>query len=551
MPIDDREVSRRLNELAEREIEDKQIPSISYALVAGEELWDVDHVAGSTQQRLGERTVFRVGSCSKMFTALALMRLAEQGRVELDAEVAAYIPGFRLPNPFAVAHDPQAGVTLRKLLSHTSGLVREPAVGHYLDDSRPPLAATVDSLRAAPLKEDPVAGVFRYSNAGFAVVGRVVEQVSGEEFTAHAREHLLDPLGMKDSAFALTPQAARDLAPARMWSFAGDFPAPVFDLGGAPAGNLYATLPDMAAFVQALLRGGSTDEGRRIVQPSTLQAMWEPVGAHGKLTYGLGFAVGEVDGWRAVGHGGAVYGFATQCLLLPEARVGVVVCSTLDATNVVASRIGQYALRLLLAPTGQGQVPPPPPPARPVEPAHLAALPGWYRNRATAEVAEVVAKEGKLYLMGDGLPLRIQPRSRWEFLVDGRVFGPGSDYPHLEVSFSPPRPNGRCPTLRWRAGTWERIPQPAPEAPPPQLAPHIGEYGPDFNVAHISYESGRPRCLVEYFYSHTLEEVAPATYKMHGLLYEDETLSLGARDERGRPGIRIGPMFLRRRPGKG
>lgn len=552
MRIDGREARRKLNELVEREVVNKKIPSISYILVDENEILCVEHVQGKGStpgHPLNEDTVFRVGSCSKMFTAIALMQLVERGLVDLDADISTYLPDFNPENPFAThGAEESARITLRKLLSHMSGLVREPGVGHYLDDCCPPLAATVESVREIPLKHDPQAGVFRYSNAGFAVVGHVVERVSGQEFTAHMQECIVDPIGMESSSFVLTSELKHRLAPAYMWSMDGDFPAPVFDLGGAPAGNLYASLPDMAEFVKVLLNGGYVCSGRRIVKPATLHLMWEPIAFSGRMGYGLGFVVGDLDGWKMVGHGGAIYGYATQCVVLPEARVGAVVCSTLDATNVVAGRIARYALRLLLASKRMGKVPSPPECPQPITAAHLATLPGFYQDTETGEVVEVKVNDGKLYLMGDGLPLRIQPRTDWTFMIDGRAFGPGSEYPHLEVVFSPPCGSTEThPSLKWKGRTWTWIPQPAPEAPPEELVPYIGEYGPDFNVARIFYQNRAPRCLIEYFYTHALEKIGEGIYRMHGLLYEDENLVLNARDEGGNPGIRIGPMFLKRR----
>ncbi|MBC7345336.1 MAG: beta-lactamase family protein, partial [Clostridia bacterium] len=252
----------------------KKIPSISYVLVDADDIVCLDHVQeGGTswvgRGDLNENTLFRVGSCSKMFTALALMQLVERGLVDLDTDVSVYIPGFCPENPFVPRGEGRAGqITLRKLLSHTSGLVREPGIGHYLDNSNPPLAATVDSIKRIPLKHDPNAGVFRYSNAGFAVVGFVVELVSKQGFAAHLEESILNPIGMHSSSFVLTPEIRSRLAAAYMWSIQGDFPAPVFDLGGAPAGNLYASLLDMAEFVKFLIRGGCTSTGLAIIKPA-------------------------------------------------------------------------------------------------------------------------------------------------------------------------------------------------------------------------------------------------------------------------------------------
>jgi D-alanyl-D-alanine dipeptidase len=75
----------------------------------------------------------------------------------------------------------------------------------------------------------------------------------------------------------------------------------------------------------------------------------------------------------------------------------------------------------------------------------------------------------------------------------------------------------------------------------------LGEYGPDFNVTYLSYSHGKLLCLIEYFCTHTCEPIDRDRFRMHGILYEEEVLELGAVDETGRQGIRVGPMFLERR----
>jgi len=204
MEADVSRVRQKLDELIRHEVEDKRIPSISYAIVDGAETVCTDHIQqeGAAIKPLSDATTFRVGSCSKMFTALALMGLAEKGKVDIEADISEVIPWFRPKNPFI---NPKIGptegdrVTLRKLMSHTSGLVREPTIGHYLDDGTPLLAEVADSIKDSPLKDDPKANVFRYSNAGIAVVGYAVEQITGVDYNDYIQKQVLDRIGMTNS----------------------------------------------------------------------------------------------------------------------------------------------------------------------------------------------------------------------------------------------------------------------------------------------------------------------------------------------------------------
>ena len=140
-------------------------------------------------------TVYRVGSVSKLFTDLAVMQLVEQGRLDLDAPVTRVLPEFAPRNPF------NAPITLRQLMSHRSGLVREPPVGHYFD----PVAAASHRCREEPRRHDTAsssrARARKYSNAGIAVVGAVVERARGKPFPRRSTAPCSDPLGMARSSF--------------------------------------------------------------------------------------------------------------------------------------------------------------------------------------------------------------------------------------------------------------------------------------------------------------------------------------------------------------
>ncbi|MET2828397.1 serine hydrolase domain-containing protein [Mesorhizobium shangrilense] len=537
-------------DLIRQQVEDKAIPSISYGLVDRDGLMAAGHIQRHDRGfAMGDDTCFRIGSITKTFTALSIMQLAEKGLVDLDADVCEYLPGFKPLNPFAGREGGPHGarISLRKLLSHTAGLVREPKSGHYLDAARPPLADTVAELASSTLKQDPSLGQMHYSNAGIAVAGRVIETVTGKSYAEYVTDHMLKPLGMDRTSSGLAPGIAERLAPADMWTLDGDSPAPVFDLGGPPAGNIYSTIGDMARYAQCLLRGGFAPDGRAIASPASLREMWVPIGkrASGERvanTYGLCFGVGDVDGWTSVGHGGAVYGYASQMILLPAAGVGVLIFSTLDFSNQIGARLGVEGLRIALAERRMGTLPSRRQSLPAVAADQLAALPGHYRHETSGEVVEVKAKGGKLYLMGEGVPLQIRPVAGSDFTIDGRIYGRDAEYPHMKLSFPAPG------ALVWKAANWSRIEALPTEIVPAEIAPHLGEYGPDFNVTYLSYSHGELKCLIEYFCTHSCEPEEAGRYRMHGILYEEEILELDAVDDHGRRGIRVGPMFLERRP---
>jgi serine beta-lactamase-like protein LACTB len=244
------ETVRRLESFIRREVADKGLPALSVALVDGQRIvWakgfgyrDPKASAPATAD-----TVYRVGSVSKLFTDLAVMQLVERGALDLDAPVTRYLPDFKPANRFGKA------ITLRQMMAHRSGLVREPPAGNYFDDTAPSLARMVESLNKTELVYEPGTKT-KYSNAAIATVGFVLERTQKQPFARYLRRALLDPLGMKQSSFEPDPLVLGNwfddtpplLAKAVMWTYWGrEFPAPTFELGMAPAGSMYSTVNDL------------------------------------------------------------------------------------------------------------------------------------------------------------------------------------------------------------------------------------------------------------------------------------------------------------------
>ena len=202
------EVAGALTPTIERLRAQHGIPAISLALVDGSRIvwargfgW-ADSAAGVAADAA---TVYRVGSVSKLFTDMAVMQLVERRELALDAPVRRYLPDFQPTNPFG------GEITLRELTSHRSGLTREPPVGHYFDDTQPTLAATVASLNGTKLVYPPATHT-KYSNAGVAVLGYVLERTRGEPFGDYLQHTVLEPMGMSQSAFEPLPRLEPHLA---------------------------------------------------------------------------------------------------------------------------------------------------------------------------------------------------------------------------------------------------------------------------------------------------------------------------------------------------
>ena len=507
-----------LRAFIEHEMADKGLPALSIALVDGDRtVWAEGFgVADSaTATPASATTVYRVGSVSKLFTDIAVMQLVEDGEIDLDAPVTAYLPDFRPTNPYGEA------VTLRQLMSHRSGLVREPPHGNYFDADPPTLAATVASLNETPLVYPPTTRT-KYSNAGIATVGYVLEVMRGRPFAEYVSAAVLEPLGMRSSSFAPSEPIRKRLATAYMWSYHGvPFVAPTFELGMAPAGSMYAPVTDLALFLSAIVGGDGLGEGGSVLGAEALQEMLTPQFARPEATtgFGLGFALGELAGRRLIRHGGAIYGFATELAALPEDRVGAVAATTLDGANAVVERIVRYALELMLA-VEAGEELPAPETTAPLPPELANRLEGRYVGGEQA--VELRDRSLGLYawVRDPGMRWRVRTVDRGLVVDDVLSFGPAL-VPYVDG-------------LVVGADSLPRVPLDKPDAAPARWAGLIGEYGWDHNVLYVLEKDGALHALIEWFFLYPLEEVDDDVFAFPRWgLYDGERLVF-RRDETGR-----------------
>jgi CubicO group peptidase (beta-lactamase class C family)/D-alanyl-D-alanine dipeptidase len=502
----------------EAQCKEKAIPSLSIALIDDQHVvWARGFGYADPKARVPAtaETVYRVGSVSKLFTDLAAMQLVEAGRLDLDAPVTRVLSKFHPHDPFGKP------ITTRQLMTHRAGLVREPPVGHYFDPIEPSLAATVESLNDTTLIYAPESRT-KYSNAGIAVVGLEVEQLRSEPFARALQHTVLEPLGMTRTSLDPGPNLKRNLAQGLMWSYDGQtIPTPTFNLGTSSAGNLVSTVNDLGRFVSALFAGGRGQAGV-VVKPETLRAMWEPQFAKdgGSRQFGIGFALGELDGHRRVGHGGAVYGFATDVAALPDDKIGAVVIASRDFANGLSERVSNTALQFMLA-VKAGKPLPTIETTEPVAPEQARKLAGTYAG--PERVIELIETDGRLYLsFPEGGP-RFELRKQGESLVVDSVFAFGAK---IEIKGDA--------QLVLRGMTFDRVPDRRPAPIPARWEGLIGEYGWDHDVLYILEKGGRLHALIEWFMLYPLEELGPDTFKFPDSgLYESERLVF-RRDASGR-----------------
>ena len=527
------EIARRLEPWLTAEIEQKGIPALSIALVDDQSIvWARGFGFADPAKRVPAtaESVYRVGSVSKLFTDLALMQLIEQGKIDLDAPVSTYLPEFAPKNPF------KGTITLRHLMSHRSGLVREPPAGHYFDPSPPSLNDVVKSLAHTSLIFEPGTRT-KYSNAGVTVVGALIEKVAGQPFATAIDRALLRPLAMSRTSFEPSADLSAKMAQGKMWTYDGQTVAtPTFLLGTGPAGNMVSSVVDLSRFLSFLFADGKSPNGN-LIKPETLRAMIEPQFAKPGESpgFGLGFAVSKLDDERRIGHGGAIYGFATEVQALPGARLGAIVVATTDCANGFTRRVAETALRLMLA-ARRGQPLPRLESTKPVPLARAAELTGRYIHGEKA--IDLTPRNGKLYLSPFGGETTVEVRSLGDSLViDDK----------LAFSQSIKAENGH---LVLATESFEKQPAAKPPAPlPARWHELIGEYGWDHDVLYILEKNGKLHALIEWFFDYPLEEEAPDIFRFpdFGLYVGEKILFHRDSDGKVKSAEAAAVVFTRRR----
>lgn len=258
-------------------------------------------------------TPFSTGSVGKAVTAVAVLQLVDDGVVGLDDPVVRHVPGFEL------ADGRQGEVTVRQLLSHTSG-IPSPVITPPAHD----LAEGVAALRDLELASDP-GRVYSYSNANFHLSARLVEEVAGAPFGEHLDDEVFAPLGMSDTVAVDTTHAdhpGTQHGHVTAWGTA--LPGPALDQLVAGAGGVVTTAEDMARFAAMLTDGGRTPDGGQLVSADLLAQAHTPQLAAER--YGLGWQLSSAGTEPARGgHAGSTTRYSAQLHVVPESGYGVVV----------------------------------------------------------------------------------------------------------------------------------------------------------------------------------------------------------------------------------
>jgi CubicO group peptidase (beta-lactamase class C family) len=330
----------------------------------------------ATNQDVTDQTMFRVGSISKSFIALALLKLQEEGRINLNAPVGAVAPGIPIGNRWEGSHP----ITIAEVLEHAAGF-DDMLVSEVYNLPGPPDISPLDVLRRFPqplTARWPPGTHMAYSNPGYGVAGFLIEQVTKEKFEDFIQQNILVPLGMAQSSFFLTDVNAAHLA--KGYEGNPPHPVPLLNIYLRPAGNLYSSPAELARLVEMFLHRGKVGDQPLVSEQSILRMEYPAttLAARAGLRDGYGFGnYADLSG-RFVGHGhdGGIDGYLSTYRYLPEQGVGYVVLLNSSSSGRALEHLDRLALDYLT----RGMTPAQPAAAE-LAPAALKKFTGYYEKR--------------------------------------------------------------------------------------------------------------------------------------------------------------------------
>ncbi|MDG1571408.1 serine hydrolase [Robiginitalea sp. M366] len=344
-----RGIAGQLQELMEAHQKEKHIPGMAYGVVVDDQLviasssgvLNLDTEAAATPA-----SAFRIASMTKSFTAMAIVRLRDQGKLALSDPAAKYIPEMAGLETLTSDTPP---ITIQNLLTMTAGFPEDNPWGdRQLDE---PVQMLTDLMEGGVSFSNPASFGYEYSNTGYALLGEIVSRVSGQPYQAYIREHIFEPLGMRNSCWEYDSVPAALLAHGYRWEDEQWKTEPMLHDGSYGAmGGLITTIEDFSKYVSFHLSAWPPRSGEDAgpISRSSLREMHQPryprLYAQGRdwrgepcpVLSGYGYGLGSTtfcNGVRQVTHGGALPGFGSNYVFFPEYGVGLMAFGNLTYTS--------------------------------------------------------------------------------------------------------------------------------------------------------------------------------------------------------------------------
>ena len=393
-----------LEKAIEAELKTGHTPGAAVAVVSGDRIVFAKGFGVTSAEEGGRAvtpdTLFRMGSTTKMFTAAALVTLASEGKIRLDAPIGNYVKN--LPPKLAA-------LTAHQLLSQSSGL-RDFATTVTSDDD----AALGKNIRAwnDELFFTEPNRIYSYSSPNYWLAGFIVEELTGKPYSDAMRELVFKPLGMGHTT--LRPLEAMTY-PLALGHNVEKGSAVVIrpianNVAKYPGGSIYSSVNELARFAVAMLNGGRL-EGRQALAPLVVEELPKPqfyLPGEERAFYGYGLLGFESGGVKTVSHGGVSSGYGSTILFVPEHKFAVIVLTNRNGDTLARTRRLAMQLALPLKPDPAEEPKPQPPGAD-----ELKRYAGKYTH--APQTWEVFVKDGKLFLKEDGKDFELTKLGRDRF----------------------------------------------------------------------------------------------------------------------------------------
>lgn len=360
-----------LKQQLEKILADTHTPGVAVAIVHKD---GPEWIAGlgtsdvASRHSTTDETLFRIGSTSKAFASLSILKLAREGKLSLNDPVRALVPEIAFQNRWEATNP----VRVVDLLEHTTGWDDMHLVEYAKDAPGWPLRQGLDYYKKSRISRWPPGTRMSYCNSGPAVAAYIVEKLSGQRFEDYVAQNFFAPIGMKTATYFQAPSPQLTT----LYKDDGKTPLPYWNIILRPAGSINASARDMAAYVQFYLNRGTVN-GTELVPAADIARMEQPTrtwAAQAGLTagYGLSNYTSIHDGFVYHGHNGGVEGGLTDMSYMPESGIGYfysINTGNGNAFNKIGDAIRAYITRSLTRPAV--------PAAAPL-PANAVAWAGWY-----------------------------------------------------------------------------------------------------------------------------------------------------------------------------
>ncbi|MCX2951185.1 serine hydrolase [Lentzea sp. NEAU-D7] len=331
-PLDQKHWQRRLSALSKKH----DLPGAALGIFyKGETILAHHGVLNlSTGVEVTDDTIFQIGSMGKVWTTTVVMRLVDEGLLDLDAPITDVLPELKLSDPVV-----EQKVTMRHLLTHTSGIDGD----NFTDTGRgDDCLERYTELLADAAQNHPLGATFSYSNAGFVLAGRVIEKLTGKTWDVAMREKLYAPLGLTRAGTLPEEALLHRAAVGHVTKDEKLETAPVWMLPRSlgPAGTIFACAEDVLKFARMHLNGGVAEDGTRVLSEASVAAMTEkqtdvPDPEALGDSWGIGWIRFGWDGQRLVGHDGNTIGQSAFLRILPEHDLAVTLLTNGDTAREV------------------------------------------------------------------------------------------------------------------------------------------------------------------------------------------------------------------------